>query len=470
MDRVLSFNIVIAHIPGKASYAADFFSRVQTDKGASLSLKLTDKVPVREIYVESEAKSPDVSISNIDPEPEMEEVFIVSQLQELGLYDAYIERKRENGDEINSLFKLKRAEVNAIQYANQADLLKDLTDREILDLASEQTKDEEIMQAIEWKRNGLSSNLKYASRRLKKYVEQFDRLEIENNTLCRQFFDDKIIFKQYCLPKNLWKEVIFTLHNSPTGGHLGILRTIHDFRKLFYYPGFTEHFIDFIKNWITCLQLKQTTNKQLQPPLQPVSSLQSFPVEMMQIDLVEQKGPIYKFVLSGIDVFTKYSFAVPLTNGSADAVARELVKIFFQHSYLPSTLLSDLGTSFTSKLMAELTKLLEVKLKHATLKHSQTIGVVERSYAALKWILKLNSNEQWIDWHKYVPLATFIHNTSYHSSINCCPTTLFHGREPVKPLDLRFSTRAMQAVEVSSDYVSQLQDAMLQKFGENKDF
>ena len=162
---------------------------------------------------------------------------------------------------------------------------------------------------------------------------------------------------------------------------MGILRTIQEFRKRFYYPGFTEHFIDFIKNSITCLQLKQTTNKQLQPLLQPVSSLHSFPGEMMQIDLIEQKGPIYNFVLSGIDVFTKYLFAVPRTNGSANT---ELVKIFFQHSYLPSTLLSDLGTNFTAKLMAELTKLLEVKLKHATLKHPQTIGVVERSHAAPK--------------------------------------------------------------------------------------
>ena len=44
------------------------------------------------------------------------------------------------------------------------------------------------------------------------------------------------------------------------------------------------------------------------------------------------------------------------------------------------------------------------------------------------------------------------------------PTTLFHGVEPVKSLDLRFFTRAMQAVEVNSDYVWQLQDAMLPKF------
>ena len=32
LDRVLSLNIVIAHNPSKANYAADFLSRVQTDK------------------------------------------------------------------------------------------------------------------------------------------------------------------------------------------------------------------------------------------------------------------------------------------------------------------------------------------------------------------------------------------------------------------------------------------------------
>ena len=190
---------------------------------------------------------------------------------------------------------------------------------------------------------------------------------------------------------------------------------------------------------------------------------------MLQIDLV---GPLkssqYKYVLSGIDVFTKYLFAVPLTNGYADTVARELVKVFFQHSYIPQTILSDLGTNFTSELMSELASLLEVKLKHASLKHPQTIGAVERSHGPLKRILKLNTEEQWKDWHKYVPLATFIHNTSYHSATNC-PSTLFHGREPIKPLDIRFSRKVMDAAAVNSDFVNELQDAMMQKFGENKE-
>ena len=119
--------------------------------------------------------------------------------------------------------------------------------------------------------------------------------------------------------------------------------------------------------------------------------------------------------------------------------------------------------------MSELASLLEVKLKHASLKHPQTIGAVERSHGPLKRILKLNTEEQWKDWHKYVPLATFMHNTSYHSATNCCPSTLFHGREPIKPLDIRFSRKVMDTVAVNADFVNELQDAMMQKFGENKE-
>ena len=47
LDRILAFNIVIAHIPGRANYAADFLSRMENDKTATISLKLTDGIPVR---------------------------------------------------------------------------------------------------------------------------------------------------------------------------------------------------------------------------------------------------------------------------------------------------------------------------------------------------------------------------------------------------------------------------------------
>ena len=101
--------------------------------------------------------------------------------------------------------------------------------------------------------------------------------------------------------------------------------------------------------------------------------------------------------------------------------------------------------------------------EHASLKNPQTVGVVERSHSAVKRILKLNTNEQWNDWFKYVQLAIFIHNTSYHSAIGCSPIVLFQGREPRKPLDLRVNNTLIERFSPNSENVTALKDAMKQK-------
>ena len=481
LDRVLAFNIVIAHIPGKANYAADFLSRMQTDPNASLSLRLTDKIPVREIHIDSTAKLPDASLNSIEIKEAFSDQVVMTneirqQLESLGLLETYMlkQNKIENSDELEAqaFVRLVGPTISAIDYPDPADLFSDLSDRsEPLDLKLEQEKDPDIQEVKNWITENKIPDLKYASSRRKKYAKQINRLELKDAILYRKFFNDtgQVKYLQYCLPKHLWQEVVYRLHNSPSGEHIGMGRTLEEFRKRFYFPGFTEFFVNIIRNCLTCLQLKKSSSRYQTPPLQPISSLQSFPGEMMQIDIVGPfQSPVYKFVLTGIDVFSKYLFAMPLTNVSADTVARELTKIFFTHSYVPKRILADLGTTFTSKLMHELASLLEIQVSHATLKHPQTIGLVEKSHGALKRILKLNTNEQWSDWHKYVPLATFIHNTSYYSSIGCSPSAIFHGRDPIKPLDLRFSTKALEAISVESDFVTALQDAMLEKFKETK--
>ena len=143
------------------------------------------------------------------------------------------------------------------------------------------------------------------------------------------------------------------------------------------------------------------------------------------------------------------------------------MKFFFNHSYVPETIVSDLGTSFTSSLMDELTKLLEVKLKHASLKHPQTIGAVERSKTIKKNLE--SEHRQTMERLSQVCTVSNFHTQHIVSYINwMLPPALFHGQEPVKPLDLRFARKSMEAVAVNSDYVVALQDAMMTKFEENK--
>ena len=81
---------------------------------------------------------------------------------------------------------------------------------------------------------------------------------------------------------------------------------------------------------------------------------------------------------------------------SADIIACELTSIFFRHSFLPKTIFSDLGTAFVAELMHESTKSRKIQLEHASFKHRQTVGVVERSLSSTERILKLDTKELWI--------------------------------------------------------------------------
>ena len=97
------------------------------------------------------------------------------------------------------------------------------------------------------------------------------------------------------------------------------------------------------------------------------------------------------------------------------------------------------------------------------------LGVVERVHGALNRIFKLNSSDQWSDWYRYVDLAFFMQITSYYSTVDCTPSHLFHGREPVKPLDLRIKNKQLSRREASFEFVTNQQDALNEKYAENKE-
>ena len=72
----MSFTVLLAQISGKANSAADFLSRVQTDPTLTLSLKLIDQIPIQEIEIETEAKDPDVALSDISSRQKFPEILL----------------------------------------------------------------------------------------------------------------------------------------------------------------------------------------------------------------------------------------------------------------------------------------------------------------------------------------------------------------------------------------------------------
>ena len=82
MDRVIAYNIVLAHIPGRANAAADFLLRMQTNPTQSLELQLHESIPKKQIEIDMKAKTPDASllaIENDQPEQVEPQPHILSE-------------------------------------------------------------------------------------------------------------------------------------------------------------------------------------------------------------------------------------------------------------------------------------------------------------------------------------------------------------------------------------------------------
>ena len=202
-----------------------------------------------------------------------------------------------------------------------------------------------------------------------------------------------------------------------------------------------------IREWVLsceqCFRESRINPRFTRLPLQNPNEYITAPEDAMQIDLVPGL-PLsggYEKIVTAIDVFSRFLFAYPTSNQDAKTVAKVIINIMTEHAYLPTTLISDKGTAFTSHVSKEVAGILGITLKHATTKHAQTIGLLERSHASIKQALKIETGERRSLWHKYVSIAVLNYNTCYHASIGCEPSRVFHGRIPYNILDIKMGIR-----------------------------
>ena len=154
----------------------------------------------------------------------------------------------------------------------------------------------------------------------------------------------------------------------------------------------------------------------------------------MQIDLLPELPPggCYKNIITAIDVFSRYAFAYPVSNRTAVNTAKIIIDIMTRHAYLPTLIITDKGSVFVSQVIHQVAEIVGICLKHATTKHAQFIGVLERAHATVKTSLKKESGKYRKQWHEYLPIAILNYNTTYQSSIDFEPSRVFHAESHKK--------------------------------------
>ena len=145
-----------------------------------------------------------------------------------------------------------------------------------------------------------------------------------------------------------------------------------------------------------CLKESRINPRLTRQPLQNLHEYITAPEDAIQIDLVPGLPPScgYENIVTALDVFSRYFFAYPTSNQDAKTVAKVLINIMTKHAYLPTTFISDKGTAFTSHVIKVVAGVLGITLKHATRKHAQTIGLLERCHASIKQALKIETGER----------------------------------------------------------------------------
>ena len=143
-----------------------------------------------------------------------------------------------------------------------------------------------------------------------------------------------------------------------------------------------------------CIQNKRINNDLLKTELLNCTDWDLGPEDILQMDILPNLPPSggYENIITAA-FFSRYLFAYPATRITASSVARVIMDILCKDTYLPSTIITDLGTQFNSQTTREIAAVLGVELKHATMKHAQTIGILERTHASVKAHLKAATGE-----------------------------------------------------------------------------
>ncbi len=97
---------------------------------------------------------------------------------------------------------------------------------------------------------------------------------------------------------------------------------------------------------------------------------------------------------------------------------------------LPTSIVSDRDTKFTSLFWTELHRLLGIKLKLSTAFHPQTDGQMECMIQSVTQILRATIRPDQRDWMLKIPMTEFAINSSVNKTTGFAPFELIYGYSP----------------------------------------
>ena len=230
------------------------------------------------------------------------------------------------------------------------------------------------------------------------------------------------------------RRIIQAYHNVPAYRHPGISQTKELVAKYYWWPQLAKDVQEYVKGCTQCQQNKANTHPQ-KAPLNPITpTIGALPFQTISMDFIvklpESAG--YDSILTITDHnCTKILIAIPCRETiTAEGVAELFLRQIFPRFGLPSKIISDRDPRFISKFMKELCHLMGITQNVSTAYHPRTDGQSERSNQWLEQYLHFWVDHQQTNWHHYLPLAEFAHNSWKNEATGQSPFEILMGYSP----------------------------------------
>ena len=222
------------------------------------------------------------------------------------------------------------------------------------------------------------------------------------------------------------------MHNSSLGGHSRFFKNLPQGEEGIFWDGLKSYIQNFVAE---CMVFQQNKVETIKVPglLQPLS-IPSQRSEEISMDFITglPKFEGKSVIMVVVDRLTKYAHFCALSNPfKASTVATTFMDTIQNLHGNPKVIFSDIDPNFTRNFWMELFSCLCTQLANISSYHPQSDGkkkIVNKCFEGYHCFFVSDKQTQWVKW---LPLAEWWYNTSFHTAAKMTPFMALYGYHPL---------------------------------------
>lgn len=275
-------------------------------------------------------------------------------------------------------------------------------------------------------------------KRIKEILEDPETAKVAS--ICKEYrvkngrvfkvIDDKT--ERWVVPRNVRWQLLKANHDDV--GHFGFSKTLERIRSFYWFPRMRKFVKKYVSSCLGCAHHKLPSGAK-EGELHSIPKIE-IPFHTVHADHL---GPFIRsrkknsYILVIVDSFTKYIHLAPVRSTKSKASIK-VFQNYFSLFGVPTRLITDRGTSFTSKKFKSFVQSLGIKHVLNSVATPRANGQVERYNRTILSALGATSHDKGPEvWDQHLPEIQIGINTSVHEVTKRTPTELLFGRKVPSP-------------------------------------